>query len=128
MLCTTYDLDPLKDGVVICHQEGYKRGLASNHADVLHWFPKYGKTMDDFRKDVSKIMKGEDDEMLTYDQWKTYMEQYRKELGALEVPEWAVKTGEWKKAEDLKIIADGSRPQDLITRAEAAAMVVRSKG
>lgn len=37
---------------VLCHCEGYKKGIASNHSDVLHWFPKHGKTMDDFRADV----------------------------------------------------------------------------
>lgn len=52
-LCGQYGLDPLKDGVVICHSEGYRRGIASSHADVEHWFPKYGKSMDDFRADVA---------------------------------------------------------------------------
>lgn len=56
MLCKEYNLDPMKDGVVICHSEGYKRGIASNHADVMHWFPKHGKTMDTFRADVAKKM------------------------------------------------------------------------
>lgn len=59
MLCKQYSLDPLKDGVVICHQEGYRRGVASNHADVLHWFPKMGKSMDDFRRDVKAQMGGD---------------------------------------------------------------------
>ena len=58
MLCKTYDLNPLADGVVICHSEGYQRGVASNHADVMHWFPKHGKNMDTFRQDVSKAMGG----------------------------------------------------------------------
>ena len=53
MLCREYGLDPLADGVVICHQEGCRRGIASNHGDVLHWFPKFGKSMDDFRRDVA---------------------------------------------------------------------------
>ena len=53
MLCREYGLDPLADGVVICHQEGYRRGIASNHGDVLHWFPRFGKSMDDFRADVA---------------------------------------------------------------------------
>lgn len=53
-LCKRYNLDPLADGVIITHAEGYKRGIASNHADVLHWFPRHGKTMDDFRNDVAK--------------------------------------------------------------------------
>ncbi len=56
MLCKQYSLNPLADGVVICHQEGYRRGIASNHGDVLHWFPKMGKSMDDFRADVAKQM------------------------------------------------------------------------
>lgn len=56
MLCKTYNLNPLADGVVICHSEGYQRGMASNHADVMHWFPKFGKSMDTFRSDVSKAM------------------------------------------------------------------------
>jgi hypothetical protein len=30
--------------------------MASNHGDVMHWFKKYDKTMDDVRKDVAKLM------------------------------------------------------------------------
>lgn len=55
-LCKLYNLDPMKDGVIICHSEGYKRGIASNHRDVMHWFPKYGKSMDTFRSDVNKLL------------------------------------------------------------------------
>ena len=46
-LCQVCGLDPLADGVVICHSEGYR------HADVEHWFPRHGKSMDDFRADVA---------------------------------------------------------------------------
>ena len=56
MLCKEYNLDPTKDGVVICHSEGYKRGIASNHGDVMHWFPKHSKSMDTFRADVKAAM------------------------------------------------------------------------
>lgn len=62
MLCKEYDLDPLADGVVIDHSEGYKRGIASGHADVMHWFPRHGKTMDDFRADVAAAMKNTEEE------------------------------------------------------------------
>lgn len=58
MLCKKYSLDPLADGVVICHKEGNQRGIASNHGDVLHWFPKHGKTMDMFRSDVKAAISG----------------------------------------------------------------------
>jgi hypothetical protein len=50
-LCKEYKLNPLKD--ILCHSEGHARGIASNHADVMHWFPKFGKDMDVFRRDVS---------------------------------------------------------------------------
>ena len=56
MLCAKFGIDPKADGAVICHKEGGDRGVASNHGDVLHWFPKFGKTMDDFREDVKKEM------------------------------------------------------------------------
>ena len=48
-LCKQYGLTE-KD--IICHSEGYKLGIASNHGDVMHWFPKHGKSMDIFRADV----------------------------------------------------------------------------
>lgn len=57
MLCKTYNLNPLADGVVICHSEGHTRGIASNHGDVMHWFPRFNKSMDTFRSDVSKAMR-----------------------------------------------------------------------
>ncbi len=59
MLCKEYNLDPLADGVVICHSEGYARGIASNHGDVMHWFPKHGKSMDTFRADVKALFSGD---------------------------------------------------------------------
>jgi hypothetical protein len=63
-LCTLYNLDPngtvIMNGVnvpvILCHADSYKLGLGSNHGDVLHWFPKHGKTMDDVRKDVAALM------------------------------------------------------------------------
>ena len=65
MLCKQYNLNPLADGVVICHSEGYQRGVASNHADVMHWFPKHGKSMDTFRSDVAKILGTSEDKPAT---------------------------------------------------------------
>lgn len=56
MMCKMFGLDPLAEGVVICHSEGADMGIASGHADVMHWFPKHGKDMDDFRADVAEEM------------------------------------------------------------------------
>ena len=57
-LCKQYNLDPEKDGVIISHSEGHKRGIASNHGDVEHIWNKYGLTMVQFRRDIKKAMGG----------------------------------------------------------------------
>lgn len=53
-LCKQFNLNPLTD--IICHSEGFKKGIASNHSDVMHWFPKFGKSMDNFRNDVNSLV------------------------------------------------------------------------
>lgn len=62
-LAKLYKLDPMKH--IIDHSEGYKLGIASNHGDVMHWFPKYGKSMDTFRKDVKAQMEPKKKEVVT---------------------------------------------------------------
>lgn len=57
-LCKMYNLNPTADGVIISHSEGYKRGIASGHADVEHIWSKYGLSMDQFRRDVKATMSG----------------------------------------------------------------------
>lgn len=56
-LCKLYNLTE-KD--IICHSEGYRRGVASNHGDVMHWFPKHGKSMDTFREAVRVLLSTEE--------------------------------------------------------------------
>ena len=46
----------VNDTNVLSHAEGYKKGIATNHADVGHWWPLHGKSMDDFRTDVKTYM------------------------------------------------------------------------
>ena len=55
-LCKSFKLNPLKDGVIVSHYEGGKRGIASCHADPEHIWKKYGYTMDKFRNDVKAAM------------------------------------------------------------------------
>lgn len=52
-LCKSYGLTEKN---IICHSEGYSKGIASNHADVMHWFPKHGKSMDTFRAAVKALL------------------------------------------------------------------------
>ena len=57
-LCKQYGLNPLENGVILAHSEGYKRGVASNHADPEHLWKGLNLpyTMDGFRKDVKAAM------------------------------------------------------------------------
>lgn len=58
-LCKMYGLTEKN---IICHSEGYKQGIASNHGDVMHWFPKHGKSMDTFRAEVKALLNSTDEE------------------------------------------------------------------
>ena len=45
------------DNYNVCsHSEGHQLKIASNHADVEHWWVKHNKTMDDFRQDVKTYL------------------------------------------------------------------------
>ena len=65
---------------MICHSEGYRRGIASGHADVEHWFPRHGKSMDDFRADVAAALRPEaeeEDDMTYYEKLNDVPETYK---------------------------------------------------
>ncbi|GHU81700.1 hypothetical protein FACS1894191_8640 [Clostridia bacterium] len=54
-----WDVDkPTKYGtpVIVDHTAGAKLGIASNHADVSHWFPMHGKSIDTVRSDVNALL------------------------------------------------------------------------
>ena len=63
-LCDMFNIDPkgtvtvngVKVPTILCHADSHRLGFGSNHGDVLHWFPKFGKDMDDVRNGVSKLM------------------------------------------------------------------------
>lgn len=63
-LCNMYNIDPkgtvtvngIKVPTILCHADSNKLGMGSNHGDVNHWFPKFGKSMADARNDVAKLM------------------------------------------------------------------------
>lgn len=59
-LCNKYKLDPLKDGVILSHNECGKRGIGSGHVDPEHLWNGLGigYTMAGFRKDVKAAMTG----------------------------------------------------------------------
>ena len=63
-LCKMYNLNPkgtvtvngVKVPVILDHTTSCSLGMGSNHGDVQHWFKKYGKTLDDVRNDVAKLL------------------------------------------------------------------------
>jgi len=76
-LCKQYGLTEKN---IICHSEGAKLGIASNHSDVMHWFPKHGKSMDTFRADVKSGLTS-----ATPVEPTTPKKYYRIQLGAFSV-------------------------------------------
>ena len=63
-LCKMYNIDPLgtvnyngvKVPTILCHADSCKLGFGSNHGDINHWFPKFGKSMETARADVAELM------------------------------------------------------------------------
>ena len=90
---------------IICHSEGAMQGIASNHADVMHWFPKHGKNMDVFRADVKKLLGGAN----------VAVDKNAPSVWAKDAWTWAKKEG----------YLDGTRPKDNITREEFAVVLKR---
>lgn len=126
MLCRKFDLPPLKPGVVVCHAEGYGLGIASNHGDVLQWWPKHGVAMDQFRQDVALAMKdesGEDD--MTQERFDTLMDNYLARRAQLGPSQWSADARAWAEGRGIVSGAgDGSyRYRAFATREEAVQML-----
>ena len=79
-LCKQYGIRPERP-YLICHSEGHELGIASNHGDVMHWFPKHGKSMDTFRAAVKAGLAATD----TPVEPNTPKKYYRVQLGAFSV-------------------------------------------
>ena len=124
-LCEMYGLDPLEDGVVICHAEGARLGIASNHGDVEHWFPRFGKSMDDFRNDVKEEL-----EMDSYEKFKENMERYRQELREQPGSDWSQQARDWALANGVfQGDQNGNAMwQDFLTREQLAQVMERQHG
>lgn len=137
-LCKTYNINPNGsvnvNGVtvptILCHQDSYQLGLGSNHADVYHWFKKYGKDMATVRKDVTALMQSkvieEDDEDMTQEKFNEMMNVYLSQLAAQPVT-WEQDAMTWAQANGL---INGNEkgqlmPKRFMTRGEFAAVLKR---
>lgn len=108
-ICEIYKIDPWgdKNGVplVTCHSEAAKFGMASNHADVTHWLPHYGFTMDKIRERVYQIMA-----------------EYKSPSPPDKASDWAIDA--WQRAYE-KGVMDGTNPQADLTREQLAVVLHR---
>lgn len=146
-LCKLYNLDPQTQ--IICHSEGFTLGVASNHSDVMHWFPKHGKSMDTFRADVKEKIAATDVPTTTTPTTPTdileELNMTQAELTAL-INEQATKIADeriaanktavqnsavsdyakdaWKTAQDAGLM-DGTMPQSPLQRQQFAAVAQR---
>ena len=70
-LCRRYGIDPMGTvryngadvPTILCHADSHKLGLGSNHGDILGWFGRFGRTMQDVRRDVSAVLRGDGEEV-----------------------------------------------------------------
>ena len=123
-LCRQFSFDPATD--IVDHHEGCQLDIASNHADVMHWFPKHGKSMDTFRADVAALLKEEQEDMMeqsTFDAMLTEaLARRAATLEAKPVSDWAKE--DWEAAVAAGVF-DGTKPQAFLTREQAAAVLAR---
>lgn len=61
---------------IICHSEGYKLGVASNHADIEHWIVQHNETMDTFRAAVKAALEQREDKDMTQDTFNKMMKTW----------------------------------------------------
>ena len=125
MLCRRFDLDPLADGVVICHSEGYGRGIASNHADVMHLFPGHGKTMEDFRGEVAAEIK----KTAEAERFAQLMAQYRAGLQDNDAASYSEAARQWAVEQGLirgsSSGAFNGMWEDFLTREQVVVLLYR---
>lgn len=150
-LCKMYNLNPhgtvkmngVNVPVILCHADSCKLGFGSNHGDVLHWFSKFGKTMDDVRNDVAKLMNGtcsngiivpevnvdnEEEEEMTQEQFNVMMNNWIADQAKKAPGDWSADARAWGEKNGL-INGDTSGNKmykKMLTREEFIAVLYRA--
>lgn len=113
-LCKLYNIDPhgmTRVGAttvptILCHYDSYCYGVGSGHYDVYNWFNRFGKTMDDVRNDVAKLLNEKPAEPKTpqtgFIRYRAHCQTYGW-LPSVADGEWAGTTGQSKRLEAIKI-------------------------
>ena len=126
--------------VILDHATSCKLGFGSNHGDVQHWFKRYGKTLDDVRNDVAKLMEEipvapsiikpevEEEEEMTQEQFNTMMNNWIAEQAKKAPGDWSADAREWGERNGL-ISGDtnGNKMyKKMLTREEFIAVLYRA--
>lgn len=128
-LCSFHGKNPLADGVILSHNEGGKRGIASGHVDPEHLWRGLSLpyTMAGFRRDVANAMKPKEEIDMTKAEVVALIDA--RIQAALEGK--GTESSAWAKDEVAQAVAagitDGTRPGGYAKREEVAAMVLRGK-
>jgi hypothetical protein len=152
-LCTLYNLNPkgyvnhngIKVPVILCHADSYNLGLGGNHGDVLHWFKKYGKSMNDVRNDVAKLMENAtpivapsippsitipevEEEEVTQEKFNEMMDNWIAEQAKKDASAWSAEARQWaEKAGLISGDTDGKKMyRKLLTREELVTVLYRA--
>lgn len=135
-MCEFHKLNPLADGVIISHAEGYQRGVASNHGDPDHLWRQLGMDydMNKFRQDVYKEMskntqgseKMKNEEL---ERFKSLFKEMRKELQDNDASAWSLEARKWAVQKGLvQGSTDGSFNgmwEDFLTREQLVTILYR---
>ena len=152
-LCKMYGLNPhgtvkingVNIPVILCHLDSCRLGFGSNHGDVLHWFSKFGKTMEDVRNDVAKLMAIEDtnvlsvnlaldidpveeDEEMTQEQFNKMMDNWIADQAKKEPSNWSAEFREWaEKNQFVSGDTNGNKMyKKFLTREELVTVLYRA--
>jgi hypothetical protein len=120
--------------------------MGGNHGDVLHWFSRFGKTMNDVRNDVAALMEEttelpkapvvvpaikiptEEEEEVTQEKFNEMMNNWIAEQAKKDASSWSGEAREW--AENAGLIAgdtDGKKMyKKPMTREELVTVLYRA--
>jgi hypothetical protein len=144
-LCQLFNIDPygfvnvngIKVPTILCHADSYTLGMGGNHADVTHWFPKYGKSMATVRADVATMLniiapteQEQEEEEMTQEKFNEMMDVYLTQLAQKMPSDWSKEARDWCEENGIiKGDENGNRMyKKFLTREEMATLLYRLHG
>lgn len=147
-LCKMYNINPkgsvtrngIKVPTILCHQDSARLGFGGNHSDVYHWFNRYGKTMQDVRNDVVKLLEIipdvpvvnepiiEEEEEMTQEQFNTMMNNWIAEQADKDANTWSEDARTWAEKNGLVNGDEKGRKmyKKILTREELVTVLYRA--